>query len=90
MLELNKKYNLNQQIPSGEEALIVMVKRGKCPFVEKAKNVQSALTDAAGERADGTGIAIGGGMVVLNGEDSLADMPAGNLLTDDVNIPVAM
>ncbi|CAM9798071.1 unnamed protein product, partial [Scytosiphon promiscuus] len=32
----------------------------------------------------------GGGMVLLNGEDALADMPAGNLLTDDVDIPVAM
>lgn len=31
-----------------------------------------------------------GGMVLLNGEDALADMPAGNLLTDDVRIPVAM
>lgn len=33
---------------------------------------------------------VGGGMVLLNGEDALADMPAGNLLTDDVGIPVAM
>lgn len=89
-LRLNKGYNLNWQIPSGEETGVVMVKRGKCTFVEKAKNVQSALAGATGGREEKAGIFEGGGMVVLNGEDSLADMPAGNLLTDDVIIPVAM
>ena len=29
-------------------------------------------------------------MVLLNGDDVLADMPAGNLVTDDISIPVAM
>eukprot|EP00752_Nemacystus_decipiens_P017854 g16010.t1 len=127
-------------------AVIALVKRGACTFVEKAKNVQlavlnnnappenpaaaspppptpprptitssgdggititttaaAAATAAAataatngshvGDAGDAWATAelvVGGGMVLLNGEDSLTDMPAGNLLTDDVSIPVAM
>eukprot|EP00903_Cladosiphon_okamuranus_P011246 g10610.t1 len=44
----------------------------------------------AGGAAAAAVTAVGGGMVLLNGDDSLADMPAGNLLTDDISIPVAM
>ena len=105
---------------------IVLVKRGLCTFVEKAKNVQFAIqrsserwaiVQAKSSSRDptmvrGDEIAITthaaaapivpentsnngtggnrGGMVLLNGEDALADMPAGNLLTDDIRIPVAM
>ena len=38
----------------------------------------------------GASVSSGGGMVLLNGDDVLADMPAGNLVTDDISIPVAM
>ncbi|CAM9617735.1 unnamed protein product [Ectocarpus sp. 12 AP-2014] len=123
------------QVGDGRKPVIALVKRGVCTFVEKAKNVQVAVlnaaadtaappqdtTAAAGEdvitstkaadsaaaaaaatssvfsRESGSGAGgasgaavVGGGMVLLNGDDALADMPAGNLLTDDVNIPVAM
>lgn len=44
----------------------------------------------AGGASATTMMMVGGGMVLLNGDDSLADMPAGNLLTDDISIPVAM
>ena len=43
-----------------------------------------------GGGGDGAGVYSRGGMVLLNGDDVLADMPAGNLVTDDVSIPVAM
>lgn len=106
---------------------IVLVRRGVCTFVEKAKNVQLALHSrtprsvssppssssprpdlgdstqesggvdkgaaATGQPTDqGTeqGLSPAGGMVLLNGEDELVDMPAGNLLTEDIRIPVAM
>lgn len=81
------------------EPVVVLAKRGICTFVEKARNVQR-LVAAAGRpdlaASDGdtemqNGISDdGAGMVLLNGEDTLSDMPAGNLLTDDVTIPVAM
>ncbi|CAM9944447.1 unnamed protein product [Ascophyllum nodosum] len=110
----------------GDPLAIVLVKRGLCTFVEKAKNVQFAIqrsserwaiVQAKSSSRDptmvrGDEIAITthaaaapivpentsnngtggnrGGMVLLNGEDALADMPAGNLLTDDIRIPVAM
>lgn len=48
----------------------------------------AAATESAGSQDAET--AVGGGMVLLNGEDALADMPAGNLVTDDIIIPVAM
>ncbi|CAM9984630.1 unnamed protein product [Ectocarpus sp. 4 AP-2014] len=123
------------QVGDGGKPVIALVKRGVCTFVEKAKNVQVAVLNAAADTAappqdttaaagkdvitstkaadsaaaasaatgsvssrdsgSGAGGAsgaavVGGGMVLLNGDDALADMPAGNLLTDDVNIPVAM
>lgn len=31
-----------------------------------------------------------GGMLLLNGDDAVVDMPAGNLVTDDLRIQVAM
>lgn len=66
-----------------------------------AGTAASASAAAAAENGNGDGgdagaasaaarEMIGGGMVLLNGVDSLADMPAGNLLTDDISIPVAM
>lgn len=106
---------------------IVLVKRGVCTFVEKAKNVQLAIqrlsekkqksalaTSSTGDRTSAVTIPGGvtdaappenasifgapgdlesgrkGGMVMLNGDDALVDMPAGNLVTDDVRIQVAM
>lgn len=82
---------LNTQIQIGRAeggTVIVLVKRGVCTFVEKAKNVQAAVHASDGRKEKG--IAVVGGMVLVNGEDLLADMPAGNLLTDDITIPVAM
>lgn len=87
----------------------MLVRRGLCTFVEKAKNVQHALGSGVADDAEigaktqhlegGTATGdlgeiqtstAGGGMVLVNGEDTLADMPAGQLMTDDVHIPVAM
>lgn len=51
---------------------------------------ESAEDSEGGGYGGGGGIAFRGGMVLLNGEDALADMPAGNLVTDDVRISVAM
>ncbi|CAN0404693.1 unnamed protein product [Discosporangium mesarthrocarpum] len=119
-------------LPVGLPPAIVLVPRGMCTFVEKAKNVQRALAhtvagpgagapsnpgagegalgdpaagggalgvpgageEALGDSRAGAGAGAGSGevgaMVLLNTEDVLADMPAGNLLTDDVTIAVAM
>ncbi len=56
--------------------------------ITTAAAAAAAATESAGSQDAET--AVGGGMVLLNGEDALADMPAGNLVTDDVTIPVAM
>ncbi|CBN80188.1 conserved unknown protein [Ectocarpus siliculosus] len=53
------------------------------------RSVSSGDSGSGAGGASGAAV-VGGGMVLLNGDDALADMPAGNLLTDDVNIPVAM
>ncbi|CAM9538778.1 unnamed protein product, partial [Choristocarpus tenellus] len=99
-LELGGK--VGAEISEGEP-VIVLVKRGICTFVEKAKNVQPIVALATGgvtgvsggDESTGQEVEAGrragmGGMILLNTEDVLADMPAGNLLTDDVNIFVAM
>lgn len=107
--ELRATTRCPQQDRHPGKSAIVLVRRGICTFVEKAKNVQHALGSGAANDAEigaktqqlGGGVATGdlgeiqtstarGGMVLVNGEDTLADMPAGQLLTDDVDIPVAM
>eukprot|EP00611_Tribonema_gayanum_P026570 TRINITY_DN6360_c0_g1_i3.p2 TRINITY_DN6360_c0_g1~~TRINITY_DN6360_c0_g1_i3.p2 ORF type:complete len:350 (-),score=159.67 TRINITY_DN6360_c0_g1_i3:1246-2295(-) len=64
---------------------VVIVRRGSCPFVDKASNVQTLLGGAAAAAAGARSA-----VVVANTDNELVDMPAGNLPTAGITIPVAM
>jgi len=59
----------------GNIAPIITAVRGECTFVDKARTIQEA----------------GGQMiVVVNQDDTVMDMPAGRMTTDDISAPIVM
>lgn len=53
-------------------------------------DIDGTVNDSVKDDIGDPGVHVRGGMVLLNGDDVLVDMPSGNLVTDDVSISVAM